>query len=171
MNKEKDGLPMTETAQALARKLIRNWNDAKLTREERAPLYDALGARLGTGTAATKLGASFDIVAPGKRSCPYHLHHAQEEMFIVIEGEGSLRVAGELLPIRAGDVMFIPAGPEFPHQIVNTSEAPLKYLSISTQERPEVCEYPDSDKFMAYGGGFTGLQRRTTRLDYWEGEP
>ena len=79
--------------------------------------------------------------------------------------------AGTSVAPLAGDVMFIPAGPEFPHQIINTSEAPLKYLSISTQERPEVCEYPDSDKFQAYGGGFTGLQRRSARLDYWDGEP
>ena len=27
--------------------------------------------------------------------------------------------------------------------------APLKYLSISTMEEPEICEYPDSGKFMA----------------------
>jgi uncharacterized cupin superfamily protein len=168
---------MTETAQALARKLIRNWNDAELTREERAPLYDALGARLGTGTAATKLGASFDIVAPGKRSCPYHLHHAQEEMFIVIEGEGTLRIAGEHLPIRAGDVIFVPPGPDYPHQIINTSSAPLKYLSVSTRERPEICEYPDSGKFLAMGiddgrgHKLDEIQRIGGSLDYWEGEP
>lgn len=43
-----------------------------------------------------------------------------------------------MLPVRAGDVIFIPAGPEYPHQIINTSEAPLKYLSISTMEAPEI---------------------------------
>jgi uncharacterized cupin superfamily protein len=162
---------MAEHADELRRQLIRNFNEVPLERQQRAPLYDTMCGGVSTGTVAKKLGAGFDVLAPGMRSCPYHLHRAQEEMFIVIEGEGSLRVAGELLPIRAGDVMFIPAGPEFPHQIVNTSEAPLKYLSISTQERPEVCEYPDSDKFMAWGGGFTGLQRRSARLDYWDAEP
>ena len=167
---------MENTAEALARKLIRNWNDATLTREERAPLYESLATRLGTGTAAAKLGASFDIVAPGKRSCPYHFHHAQEEMFIVIEGEGTMRVAGEHLPIRAGDVVFIPPGPAYPHQIINTSQAPLKYLSVSTRERPEVVEYPDSDKFLAQGVDTDDhkldvIQRPGSTLDYWEGEP
>jgi uncharacterized cupin superfamily protein len=89
-----------------------------------------------------------DILAPGTRGCPYHLHHAQEEMFVVLEGEGTLRVAGERLPIRTGDVVFIPAGPQYPHQIINTSDAPLRYLSISTMEQPEGCEYPDSGKFL-----------------------
>ena len=167
---------MTDTSQALASKLIRNWNDAKLTHEVRAPLYDALGARLGTGTAAAKLGASIDIVAPGKRSCPYHFHHAQEEMFIVLEGEGTLRVAGEQMPIRSGDVIFIPPGPAYPHQIINTSDAPLKYLSISTRERPECVEYPDSGKFLAMGVDtdehkLDVIQRPASTLDYWEGEP
>jgi uncharacterized cupin superfamily protein len=92
-------------------------------------------------------------------------------MFVVIEGEGHLRVAGEMLPIRAGDVMCIPPGPEYPHQIVNTSQAPLRYLSISTQEEPEVCEYPDSGKYGVSAGGFSGRQRRDTSLDYWDGEP
>ena len=162
---------MTGRVDELRRQLIRNFNEVPLERQQRAPLYDTMCGSVSKGTLAHKLGAGFDVLAPGMRSCPYHLHHAQEEMFIVIEGEGSLRVAGELLPIRAGDVMIIPAGPQIPHQIVNTSAAPLKYLSISTQERPEVCEYPDSDKFMASSGGFTGLQRRSAKLDYWDGEP
>ncbi|WP_163306695.1 cupin domain-containing protein, partial [Enterobacter ludwigii] len=85
-----------------------------------------------------KLGASFDCVAPGMRSCPYHFHYAQEEMFIILEGSGTLRVAGEMLPIVSGDVIFIPPGPEYPHHIINTSDAPLKYLSVSTREQPEV---------------------------------
>ena len=56
---------------------------------------------------------------------------------MILEGEGSLRVAGELLAIGVGDVVFIPPGPQYPHQIVNTSGAPLKYLSIGTRDSPE----------------------------------
>jgi uncharacterized cupin superfamily protein len=161
----------SEKAAELRAKLIRNVDDVELRHDVRAPLYDSRTARLATGTAASQLGASLDIVAPGQRSCPYHLHHAQEEMFVVLEGEGTLRVAGELLPIRTGDVIFIPAGREYPHQIINTSAAPLKYLSIGTRQRPEICEYPDSDKFLAYGSGFDVLQRAKDGLDYWDGEP
>ena len=100
--------------------------------------------------AAKKLGAGFDILAPGKRSCPYHYHLAQEEMFVILQGAGTLRVAGEMLPVRAGDVVVIPPGPEYPHQFINTSDAPMNYLSISTQERPEICYYPDSGKIGAF---------------------
>jgi len=167
---------MTDRAATLAAALIRNFNDAPMTRMQREPLYDGLGARLARGTAARKMGASVDVLPPGKRGCPYHLHHAQEEMFIVLEGSGTLRVAGEMLPLKAGDVVFIPPGPEYPHQIINTSDAPLKFLSISTMETPEICEYPDSGKFLAEGSldtstPFEVIDRRSKSLDYWDGEP
>ena len=167
---------LEDRAAALRATLVRNVNAVPLTRLLREPHYDAMGARLAPGTAARKLGASFDILAPGKRGCPYHLHHAQEELFVILEGSGTLRVAGEMLPLHAGDVIFIPPGPEYPHQILNTSDAPLKYLSISTREVPEICEYPDSGKYLAEGSldtatPFGVIDRRKASVDYWEGEP
>jgi uncharacterized cupin superfamily protein len=166
---------MATTAQTLHNLLIRNLEDVAKQHKVRDPHYDSHRARLSEGSAAQKLGATIDIVAPGKRICPYHLHHAQEEMFIVLEGSGTLRVAGEMLPLKQGDVIFIPPGPEYPHQIINTSDKPLKYLSISTQEDPEIYEYPDSGKFMAEGSlrserPFEVIQRLEPPLDYWEGE-
>jgi uncharacterized cupin superfamily protein len=166
---------MNETPNSLRDKLIRNFHDAPLEHFVREPLYESRTTRLGRGTVARKLGAGYDILPPGKMSCPYHLHHAQEEMFVVIEGEGTLRVAGEKLAIRAGDVIFIPPGPEYPHHIINTSDAPLKYLSIGTKEQPEICEYPDSGKYLAEAitppSRFEVIQRAGTTLDYWDGEP
>ena len=167
---------MTNRSEELAARLIRNSDDVELEHQVRPPLYDTRCARLALGTAALKLGASVDIVPPGQRSCPYHFHHAQEEMFIVLEGSGTLRVADEMLPLKRGDVVFVPPGPAYPHQLINTSDAPLKYLSISTRETPEICEYPDSGKYLATakpadGAVFDGLQRATANLDYWDGEP
>ena len=168
-----DAAPPAElpAAEVLRQRLIRNLHDAPRRPFQRPPLYDSSYAALSDGTAARKLGAGYDVLAPGQCVCPYHFHHAQEEMFVILEGSGSLRVAGEMLPLRAGDVVFIPSGPEYPHQIINTSDAPLKYLSISTQERPEVCEYPDSDKIVVLGRGREGSHRRSAGLDYWDGEP
>lgn len=163
---------MNERAQALAAALIRNFHDAPLEPFAREPLYESRGVRLARGSAARKLGCSYDEVPPGKRACPYHLHHAQEEMFVILEGSATLRVAGELLPLKAGDVVFTPAGPGYPHQIVNTGDTTLKYLSISTREEPEICEYPDSDKFLARAGfDFARMGHRSQDPDYWEGEP
>lgn len=164
----------------LRRTLIRNFEDAELEIADRAPLYDGgltaqlIGPRVGLP--GRKIGCGIDVLPPGKRACPYHFHYAQEEVFIVLEGEGTLRVAGQMIPIRRGDVVSIPPGPEFPHHIINTSNAPLKYLSLSTREFPEVCEYPDSGKYMAYTAqdgpllGRAKIHRAGDALDYWDGE-
>ena len=170
---------MNDSTLTLRQRLVRNFDTIEKMRELRAPLYDSVGARLATGTAATKLGLSIDTVAPGMRACPYHFHYAQEEAFVVLEGEGTLRVAGEMLALVAGDVVFIPPGPEYPHQIINTSGAPLKYLSISTRDSPEVVEYPDSGKYLATALAPVGsthppfgrMHREKDDLDYWDGEP
>lgn len=164
-------------ADELRQKLIRNWNEVPLTAFERAPLHASRYGSLTEGTAARQLGASVDTVPPGKQSCPYHFHHAQEEMFVILEGEGTLRVAGQRLPVKAGDVITIPTGPEYPHHLLNTGATDLKYLSISTQLRPEICEYPDSGKVGAFPGkagkGFIGQRQgeQDEGLDYWLGEP
>jgi uncharacterized cupin superfamily protein len=43
-------------------------------------------------------------------------------------------------------------------------------------ETPEVCEYPDSGKYLAQAGAdraerFVVIDRRGTGIDYWDGEP
>lgn len=165
------------TPEELRAKLIRNFNEADMKDSDRGGVYEgACGARLARGTAALKLGASVDILPPGKRGCPYHFHYEEEEMFIVLEGEGTLRVAGEMLPVREGDIMFIPPGPDYPHQILNTSDKPLKFLSISTMANTEICEYPDSGKYGVFtspdGPLLAGrrMHRPKDDLDYWDGE-
>ncbi len=64
----------------------------------------------------------------------------------------------------------------YPHQFINTSDAPLKYLSISTRESPEFVECPDSGKHSAIvrhrdGSRTSYVQRAENGLDYWDGEP
>lgn len=168
---------MSNKADELRAKLIRNYNEGEVTHFTKGEKYESRYRPLSDGTAARKMGFAFDVVPPGKRICPYHFHYAQEELFIVIEGEGTLRVAGEMLPIKTGDVITIPAGPEYPHHILNTSDKPLKYLSISTKEYPEVCEYPDSGKYAAYSDVKNGPLLKGSRkhrpeqeVDYWDGE-
>ncbi|MES3208976.1 hypothetical protein QDR00_12180 [Serratia ureilytica] len=46
---------MTEKAALLAQRLIRNVEQVEMKHDRRPPLYDSVGARLGTGTAADKL--------------------------------------------------------------------------------------------------------------------
>ena len=129
--------------------------------------YGVIGERIG----AQKLGYNLTICPPGEKVCPFHNHRVEEEMFFVLEGEGLLRFGDKEYPLRKYDVIACPpGGPETAHQIINDSDAELAYLSVSTMLPVEVCEYPDSKKIGAFGGGVRHMTRAEHNLDYWVDE-
>ena len=133
--------------------------------------FESNSARIGPLLGARDLGYSFDIVPPGKRSCPFHSHRAEEEMFFSVRGTGTLRYGNETRPIRAGDVICCPTGDAATaHQIVNDSDQELAYLSVSTMHPAEVCEYPDSKKIGAFGGDLRHMTHAGHQVDYWVDE-
>jgi uncharacterized cupin superfamily protein len=152
---------------------LRVINIEKLTLEHsrKGELFESNSARIGPLLGARDLGYSYDVVPPGKRSCPFHSHRGEEEMFFIVRGQGTLRFGDESRRVGAGDVICCPTGgPETAHQIVNDSQEELAYLSISTMKPAEVCEYPDSKKIGAYGGGLRHMTGSDANVDYWDGE-
>jgi uncharacterized cupin superfamily protein len=140
-----------------------------------AERFDASRALLGESLGLKKLGASLTQVAPGKAAYPFHSHRANDELFYVIAGHGELRLGERRLPVSPGDLIGCPCGGlETAHQLINTGQEPLRYLAISTQIDPEICEYPDSGKVGAYcdgaGEGFFHLSQQSAQVDYWDGE-
>lgn len=137
--------------------------------------FSAQRQRVGTAVGAKKLGYSFFSVPPGKTAFPFHLHHANEEMIYVFEGEGTLRFGKEEGKISAGMFIAFPPGPGHPHQVINTSNGELKYLCVSTMEYPEITEYPDSKKIGAltsspHEPGFRAFYRKEANVMYYEDE-
>ncbi|QJR16081.1 cupin domain-containing protein [Usitatibacter palustris] len=137
--------------------------------------FEGESARIGQLLGAKELGYSYDVVQPGKVSCPFHSHAAEEEMFFIVKGTGTLRYGTETRKVRAGDVICCPVGgPDTAHQLVNDSNAELAYISVSTMMPAEVCEYPDSKKIGAYGGNSPSRLKHMTManaaVDYWKDE-
>ncbi len=137
--------------------------------------FESDSVRIGPTIGAKDLGYSYDVVQPGKTSCPFHSHRGEEEMFFIVRGEGLLRYGKETRKIRAGDFICCPVGgPDTAHQIINDSKAELAYISVSTMMPAEVCEYPDSGKVGAFGGSGDSRIRHLTEMssavDYWKGE-
>lgn len=148
-----------------------NLGELKLEHFEQGSQFECDAVRVGPLLGAKELGYSYDVVPPGKRSCPFHSHRGEEEMFFIVKGEGTLRFGAETRKIRAGDLICCPTGgPETAHQIINDSQADLAYLSVSTMMPAEVCEYPDSKKIGAFGGGLRHMTRTQDALDYWVDE-
>ena len=143
--------------------------------------FEAHATRLGGAVGARALGAQYMVVPAGKSAYPFHCHRNNEEMFVILEGEGTYRFGAESYPVKAGDVCAAPAGDaSTAHQLTNTGKGDLRYLAISTRNDPDICEYPDSGKFVVAsgipaGGGMLGAEFRLTGrdkpdLDYWDGE-
>jgi uncharacterized cupin superfamily protein len=96
---------------------VRNIHDLPLEHFAQGDKFESRSVRIGPLVGAKDLGYSYDIVPPGKRSCPFHSHRAEEEMFFIVKGEGLLRYGSETRRIRAGDVICCPVGgPETAHR-------------------------------------------------------
>ena len=149
-----------------------NVDQLKLEHFAKGDTFECSAVRIGPLLGAKDLGYSYDVVPPGKRSCPFHSHRGEEEMFFIVRGTGLLRYGSETRKIRAGDFICCPTGgPDTAHQIINDSNEELAYVSVSTMMPAEVCEYPDSGKIGAFGGGeVRHMTRPSQALDYWDGE-
>jgi len=142
--------------------------------------YECQIAPVGVELDSGRLGFNVTVIPPGRRAFPYHAHRSNEEMFFILEGEGSVRIAGTVHKLRKGDFISLPPGRDSAHQIVNDSKAPLRYVAVSTMDLPEIVEYPDSGKVGAIAGSHRSRQpmpdslHHFTRLkdavDYWDGE-
>jgi uncharacterized cupin superfamily protein len=150
---------------------VANIHEVKLEHFTKGEAFESHCLRLGPLVGAKDLGYSYDIVPPGKRSCPFHSHRGEEEMFFVLKGAGTLRYGDARRRIKAGDVICCPTGgPETAHQIINDTTEDLAYLSVSTMMKVEVCEYPDSGKIGAFAGELRHLTREDGAVDYWVDE-
>jgi uncharacterized cupin superfamily protein len=125
---------------------------------ERRRLGDAVGAR---GSILQHM-----VVEPGALSYPPHCHSAEEELFVVLDGSGTLLLGDEEHPVRAGSVVARPPGTGVAHAF-RAGDEPLTLLAYSDRDPNDMCFYPRSGKV-----SLRGLKAifRVERLDYWDGE-
>jgi uncharacterized cupin superfamily protein len=109
-----------------------------------------------------------------------HCHSADEEVFVILDGEGTFELwdrpepgappASEPLerhPVRRGHVISRPAGTARSH-CLRTREKAMTYLAYGTRDPNDVCYYPRSNKLYFRG---LGLIARLEPLAYSDGEP
>src|SRR5438874_5807081 len=109
--------------------------------EQDEPPFTWRRARLGRQAGAEALGASLFELPPGASSFPLHVHHANEEMIVVLSGRPTLRTIDGERELRAGEVVACPADRRGAHRIDNRSDAPARFLIVSTMISPELNEY------------------------------
>ena len=117
-------------------------------------------------------------VAPGKLSAPPHCHSAEEEIFVVLDGDGQLLLweaedeadddPGVMEhPVRAGSVVCRPPGTGVAHAFRGGDEG-MTLLTYGTRDPNDMCFYPRSRKLYIRGLGL--ITRVGERLDYVDGE-
>jgi len=135
---------------------------------------------LGATAGAKLTGLNLVQLPPGEEGAPPHSHTAEEELFVVLHGEGELELwaspdpqqqyataPAERHAIRAGNVVSRPPGTRIPHSF-RAGPAGLTYLAYGTREPNDVCWYPRSNKVFFRG---LGVIARLELLDYFDGEP
>jgi uncharacterized cupin superfamily protein len=129
---------------------------------------------LGRAAGSYRTGLQHYEVSPGKLQNPPHCHSAEEEIFVVLDGEGTLelwpnrRFGGEheTFPVRRGSVVARPAGTGRAHSF-RAGDAGLTMLAYGTRDPRDMTYYPRSEKVSLRGLGLIG---RLDVLDYWDGE-
>lgn len=159
---------------------ILNINDVTYRDWSHGDKYHARIAWAGVEMGSDKLGFNVTEIAPGKRAFPCHAHATNEELFFILEGRGDIRIGNDTHAIKEGDFISLPPGLDCPHQIMNSSDAPLKFIAISTMEIPEITQYPDSGKYGVFAGMPTArpmtedtirkFYRINNDVNYWDGE-
>ncbi|NRP70866.1 HTH-type transcriptional regulator PuuR [Ensifer psoraleae] len=84
----------------------------------------------------------FENISGGNTTTPIHVHAEDDETVYVIEGEMTAVVNGEVRRLTAGQSIFLER--RVPHQLMNTSGRPARYILIGT---PALF-----DKFLAEAG-------------------
>ena len=123
------------------------------------------------------LGMSVYELLPQQTQCPYHFHHGNEELILVLRGRPTLRTPAGEQELEPGDVVYFPRGADGAHHVLNRTDEPVRYVVADAKATPEIVEYPDSGKLaaMARTGSQRGeplwtVHRLDTEVDFFDGE-
>ncbi|MEZ5099213.1 MAG: cupin domain-containing protein [Thermoleophilia bacterium] len=121
---------------------------------------------LGREAGSVRTGLSHVEVAPGAWNAPAHCHAAEEELFVVLAGDGVLELGNEEHPVRPGSIVSRPPGTGVAHAF-RAGPRGLTLLAYGNRKPHDMTYYPRSDKVYLRGLRLIG---RIERLDYWDGE-
>ena len=109
--------------------------------------------RLAPVAGLADFGASHVVLEPGAWSAQRHWHEQEDELLVMLEGEGTLvDDSGDTL-MRPGDIAAFPKGDGNGHVIQNRSDRPCVYVVVGKPAASD-CHYPDINMHLTEGRGF-----------------
>jgi uncharacterized cupin superfamily protein len=121
---------------------------------------------LGEAVGSVSTGITHIRVDPGKLAAPLHCHSLEEELFVILDGEGLLLLDDQETPVQPGHVVSRPPASGVSHTF-RAGETGLELLAYGPREAGDICYYPTSNKVSFRG---IGLIARLEKLEYWDGE-
>ncbi len=109
------------------------------------PRSEMHGYSLSDAAGMRRVGVHLIRLPPGKESCVYHSHAAEEEFFFIVSGRGVAEIDGEEHEVGPGDFMGF-AAPQVAHHLKNPFDEELVYLVGGERKELEVAEFPQLGK-------------------------
>ena len=141
--------------------------------------FGGISKRLGHAGGATKAGLNRVKLPPNEEGAPPHCHSAEEEVYVILEGDGALELWAppqpgdarqtdpqETQPLRPGTVVSRLPGTRISH-CLRAGATGLTYLVYGTREPNDMCYYPRSNKISFRG---LGVIARLEQLDWFDGD-
>ena len=138
----------------------------------------ATTAPLATQERSDLAGFHWERLDPGRAGSVPHCHSEEEEVFVILEGDGTLLLwpsplaeergaKREEIPIRSGHLIARPPGTRVSHSF-RAGPSGLTMLIYGTRKPNDMAWYPRSSKIAWRGLGVIG---RIEALAYMDGEP
>ncbi|HEX5469413.1 MAG TPA: cupin domain-containing protein [Gaiellaceae bacterium] len=112
----------------------------------------AVDRSLGDVVGSVETGLSHMTVPPGAEGYTPHCHSAEEELFVVLDGSGTVMLGDESAEVRRGSVVSRPAGSRVPHSF-RAGDDGLAYLAYGTREPNDIVYEPRTDEIRFRGVG------------------
>jgi len=108
--------------------------------------------RVGTAAGSRRAGLNHALLPAGATGAPLHCHSMDEELFVVLEGGGTLTLGDAEHELRAGHVVARPPGTGVAHAL-RAGDDGIEYLVYGTHETGDVVYYPELGKVRLRGVG------------------
>jgi uncharacterized cupin superfamily protein len=126
---------------------------------------------LGAAAGSQKLYVNIDKVPNNAYSTKYHSHSQQEEFFMILSGNGILRLNNCEYPVKKGDFISKPSAQSIAHQFYNAGSDPLVILDVGTVEKEDTCFYPDEGVYLHKSNNENKVFNKESIINGWTSDP
>ncbi len=78
-------------------------------------------------TSTDNLAIAWVTVEPGSGQQPHH--HSPEQAYVIVGGQGRIKVGSDIANVKAGDLVYVPTNVE--HAVENVGTERLIYVSVA----------------------------------------